>query len=47
MLIRAPNGDQAASPVSSYRTIRTLGDLGGARSARYGAQSGSSPGCRG
>jgi hypothetical protein len=40
MLIRPPNGDQAASPVSSYNTIRTFGAPLGASFNVYGVQSG-------
>ena len=40
MLMRPPNGDQAAWPVSSYRTNRTLGAPSGALMGVYGVQSG-------
>src|SRR5262245_27084598 len=40
MLMPPPNGDHAASPVSSYRTIRMLGAPSGAFASVYGAQSG-------
>src|SRR5262245_47459530 len=40
MLIAPPIGDQAARPVSSYRTIRTFGDPSGALVSVYGPQSG-------
>src|SRR5678810_723092 len=40
MLIPPPNGDQAARPVSSYRTIRTLGAPSGALASVNGSQSG-------
>src|SRR5262245_48831330 len=40
MLMPPPNGDHAASPVSSYRTIRILGAPSGALASVYGPQSG-------
>src|SRR5262252_2679270 len=40
MLMRPPNGDHAARPVSSYRTIRTFGAPLGAFFSSYGVQSG-------
>src|SRR5262245_6950718 len=40
MLMPPPIGDQAARPVSSYSTIKTLGDPSGARGSMNGAQSG-------
>src|SRR6185436_15264703 len=40
MLMRPPNGDHAASPVSSYRTIKTFGAPFGAVGSAYGVQSG-------
>src|SRR5215470_2245958 len=40
ILMRPPIGDQAASPVSSYRMIRMFGDPSGARAGVKGAQSG-------
>src|SRR5215475_12896578 len=40
MLMRPPIGDQAASPVSSYRITSTLGDPSGARAGVNGPQSG-------
>src|SRR5262245_47022376 len=40
MLIAPPIGDQAARPVSSYRTIRMLGDPSGALASVNGPQSG-------
>ena len=36
MLMRPPNGDHAASPVSSYRTIKTFGAPFGAVGSAYG-----------
>src|SRR5262245_1259674 len=38
--IRPPNGDQAARPVSPYRTISTFGASAGARFSSNGVQSG-------
>jgi hypothetical protein len=40
MLMRPPYGDQAASPVSSYKMIKTLGAFSGADCSRKGVQSG-------
>src|SRR5215472_15392086 len=40
MLIPPPIGDHAASPVSSYSTIKMLGDPSGARASMNGSQSG-------
>jgi hypothetical protein len=40
MLMLPPYGDQAAWPVSSYKTIRMLGDPSGALASVYGSQSG-------
>src|SRR5262245_29039460 len=40
ILMPPPNGDQAASPVSSYRTMRMLGDPSGALASVNGPQSG-------
>jgi hypothetical protein len=39
MLIRPPYGDQAAMPVSSYRTSSTFGAPSGAGDSRNGVQS--------
>src|SRR5262245_6361574 len=40
MLMRPPYGDHAASPVSSYNTIRTFGAPTGALGSSYGVRSG-------
>src|SRR3954451_7716305 len=40
MRMRPPNGSHAAMPVSSKRTMRTLGEPSGARGGMYGSQSG-------
>src|SRR5499427_11104445 len=40
MLMRPPNGDHAARPVSSYNTIRIFGDPAGACASENGPQSG-------
>jgi uncharacterized membrane protein len=40
MLMRPPNGDHAARPVSSYNTINTFGAPSGAFFSSYGVQSG-------
>src|SRR5262245_7630431 len=39
MLILPPNGDHAANPVSSYKTISTFGAACGALASSYGVQS--------
>src|SRR5262245_46232514 len=39
MLIFPPNGDHAACPVSSYKTMRTFGAPAGAVGSSYGLQS--------
>jgi hypothetical protein len=40
MFILPPNGDHAASPVSSYKTNKTFGEPAGAFSGVNGFQSG-------
>ena len=40
ILMRPPNGDHAASPVSSYNTMRMFGAPAGAVGSVYGVQSG-------